>query len=107
MKNSSRRDFLKLAGAAMVGVSGVASASQNPFGFKQMDSGYQVADHHMEGKCGEGKCGGNKTEGSCGAKKPEGSCGGKKPEGKCGEGKCGGKKPEGKCGEGKCGAVPS
>jgi uncharacterized low-complexity protein len=47
-----------------------------------------------EGKCGEGKCGGDKPT-----------------EGKCGEGKCGGDKPaaapekkaaEGKCGEGKC-----
>ncbi len=37
-----------------------------------------------EGKCGEGKCGGDKGA--------EGKCGGdKKPtEGKCGEGKCGG-----------------
>ena len=42
-----------------------------------------------EGKCGEGKCGGDKA----------------KKEGKCGEGKCGGDKAkkEGKCGEGKCG----
>ena len=35
---------------------------------------------HMEGKCGEGKCGGEK--------KAEG-------EGKCGEGKCGGEKKDG------------
>jgi uncharacterized low-complexity protein len=58
-----------------------------------------------EGKCGEGKCGGEKKagEGKCG----EGKCGGEKKagEGKCGEGKCGGEKKagEGKCGEGKCG----
>ena len=43
-----------------------------------------------EGKCGEGKCGGDKAKG-------EGKCGGDKAKG---EGKCG----EGKCGEGKCGA---
>ena len=44
-----------------------------------------------EGKCGEGKCGGDKA----------------KEEGKCGEGKCGGDKTEaeGKCGEGKCGGA--
>ena len=96
MEVKSRRDFLKLAGAAMVGATGVASASEeNPFGFKQMDSGYsQIAS--------EGKCGGKKPEGKCGGKGSEGKCGGKKPEGKCGgkgsEGKCGGKKTEGKCG---------
>jgi uncharacterized low-complexity protein len=118
MKTNSRRDFLKLAGAAMVGATGVASAAENPFGFKQMDTGYsQVASNHMEGKCGEGKCGGSKkpkAEGSCGGKMKEGSCGGKKKEGSCGgkmkEGSCGGKKTEGSCGgkmkEGKCG-VPN
>lgn len=101
---TTRRDFLKLAGAAMVGATGVASAAENPFGFKEMDSGYtQIA----EGKCGEGKCGGKKPEATCGGKSAEGSCGGKKAEGSCGskkmEGTCGGKKPEAKCGEGKCG----
>ena len=58
-----------------------------------LDAGYQLAgDKHKEGKCGEGKCGGEK--------KAEGACGGeKKAEGKCGEGKCGGeKKAEGSCG---------
>ena len=46
-----------------------------------------TSEKAAEGKCGEGKCGGDK-----------------KKEGKCGEGKCGGdKKKEGKCGEGKCG----
>jgi uncharacterized low-complexity protein len=60
----TRRDFLRLAGATMVSVTGVASASENPFGFTKMESGYtQVA---MEGKCGgdkkmEGSCGGNKN----------------------------------------------
>lgn len=97
----TRRDFLKLAGAAMVSVTGVASASENPFGLTKMDSGYtQVA---MEGKCGEGKCGGQMKEdamkkeimekkgdmeGKCGNKKMEGSCGAqmapKVQEGKCG-----------------------
>ena len=97
----------------------VANAAENPFAMSELSSGYMVADSHMEGgdkakaegKCGEGKCGGEKKmdkEGKCG----EGKCGGDKAEGKakaegkCGEGKCGGEKKmdkEGKCGEGKCG----
>ena len=109
MSRQSRRDFLKLAGAAMVTVTGVAKAADNPFAIKEMDGGYsQLADNHMEGKCG-----GNKPakEGSCGGAKPanEGKCGGDKSKMK--EGSCGGNKPakEGKCGgdkmkEGKCGS---
>lgn len=96
MSKQSRREFLKLAGAtAATLATGSALASENPFAFKKMASGYeQVA---MEGKCGEGKCGGSKMgEGKGG----EGKCGGSKMgEGKCGEGKCGGSK----MGEGKCG----
>jgi uncharacterized low-complexity protein len=88
----------------------VANAAENPFAMSDLSSGYVVAEME-EGKCGEGKCGGDKTkkEGKCG----EGKCGGDKAEkeGKCGgdkkmeEGKCGGDKTkkEGKCGEGKCG----
>jgi uncharacterized low-complexity protein len=75
------------------------SFDQSPFAMQDLGSGYMVAEHH-EGKCGEGKCGGEK-------KAAEGKCGGEKKaaEGKCGEGKCGGEKKaaEGKCGEGKCG----
>ena len=101
--------------AATVGAAFMASAlstsavnaAENPFVTTDLGSGYQVADGHMEGKCGEGKCGEDKGK--------EGSCGeGKDREGKCGEGKCGGEKGkegscgeekggEGKCGEGKCG----
>jgi uncharacterized low-complexity protein len=82
--------------------SGVASADQNPFAMTELSSGYMVADKH-EGKCGEGKCGGEKTQEQMKEKAMEG---------KCGEGKCGGEKTqeqmkekamEGKCGEGKCG----
>jgi uncharacterized low-complexity protein len=93
--------------AAAVGVAFVSSmavstsavAADNPFEATDLDEGYMVADSHKgeEGKCGEGKCGGEKgEEGKCGEEKGE--------EGKCGEGKCGGEKAEeGKCGEGKCG----
>ena len=78
---------------ASLALSPIALAESNPFGATEMSSGYmQVAGGHKakgEGKCGEGKCGGEKAKG----------------EGKCGEGKCGGEKAtgEGKCGEGKCG----
>jgi uncharacterized low-complexity protein len=88
----------------------VANAAENPFAMSDLTSGYVVAEME-EGKCGEGKCGGDKTkkEGKCG----EGKCGGDKAKA---EGKCGGDKAEtmategadkakkeGKCGEGKCG----
>ena len=78
---------------------------RNPFGLSELNGGYaQIADSHMEGKCGgdkgaEGKCGGDKgAEGKCGGDKKAG-------EGKCGAGKCGGDKKaaEGKCSAGKCG----
>ena len=58
-------------GAAQAGM----SDDQSPFAMQDLGAGYMVADSHMEGKCGEGKCGGKKEA-----------------EGKCGEGKCGGKK---------------
>jgi len=113
---ATRRDFLKLAGASLVGVTGMASASENPFGLKKMDSGYtQVA---MEGKCGEGKCGGKSKHSDDKHEHGEGKSDSKHKEGKCGEGKCGGKSKsmegkcggksksmEGKCGEGKCGGM--
>jgi len=81
-------------------IASAAPAGDNPFAMSELESGYmQVAG--KDGKCGEGKCGGDKK------KDKEGKCGeGKKKDGKCGEGKCGGDKKdkkEGKCGEGKCG----
>ena len=93
--------------AAAVGVAFVSSlaasttavAADNPFAATDLDSGYMLAGDKKgeEGKCGEGKCGGEAGEHD--AEKGE--------EGKCGEGKCGGeaaeKAEEGKCGEGKCG----
>ncbi len=82
-------------------------AAENPFAFKSLSSGYQVADNHADktkdGKCGEGKCGAEmKKEGA--AKTKDGKCG----EGKCGHGdkemtKTDTKTKDGKCGEGKCG----
>lgn len=85
----------------------LADSNANPFAMNELSGGYmQLADasgankpaqeggkeskQNMEGKCGEGKCGG-KTEMK---QNMEGKCGGKKAEqeGKCGEGKCGSKK---------------
>ena len=98
--------------AAAVGVAFVSSlavsttvaADDNPFSTADLDAGYQLAgEKGKEGKCGEGKCGGDKgKEGSCGEKGKEGSCGGKGHEGSCGEkgkeGSCGEKGKEGSCG---------
>jgi uncharacterized low-complexity protein len=109
MSQTSTKKPLAIAlGAAFVtSLAGapVANAAENPFAMSELSSGYMVAEM-AEGKCGEGKCGGEKTkaEGKCG----EGKCGGDKAKA---EGKCGGDKAgaegkamgEGKCGEGKCG----
>lgn len=70
--------------AATVALAPAALAADNPFGMAKLDSGYQLAaadDKKKDGKCGEGKCGGDK--------KPADD---KKKDGKCGEGKCGGTK---------------
>ena len=72
---------------ASLATASVAQADDNLFVTEDLDQGYDLLAQ-AEGKCGEGKCGGDKEA-----------------EGKCGEGKCGGDKEEaeGKCGEGKCG----
>ncbi|WPL17422.1 hypothetical protein Thiowin_02433 [Thiorhodovibrio winogradskyi] len=92
---------LTWAGAALVGgpltLGSALADSGNPFLAQPLSSAHiQLAQ--AEGKCGEGKCGGQEgTEAKCGAdKESEGKCGGGdkgaegKGEGKCGEGKCGG-----------------
>ena len=90
----SKKPLAAALGAAFLAtaISPIASAEVNPFSTTQLNGGYDLVNFgHHEGKCGEGKCGGEKSEG----------------EGKCGEGKCGGEKAEdeGKCGEGKCGGA--
>lgn len=70
--------------AATAAFAPAVQAADNPFGMQKLDSGYQLAaadDKKKDGKCGEGKCGGDK--------KPADD---KKKDGKCGEGKCGGTK---------------
>jgi uncharacterized low-complexity protein len=95
--NTTRKTMALAIGTAVAALSPMAMAdthSANPFAATELSGGYmQVAE--AEGKCGEGKCGGDKAKG-------EGKCGGDKAKG---EGKCGGDKAkgEGKCGEGKCG----
>ncbi len=37
----------------------VAQAAENPFAAADLSAGYQLAADHAEGKCGEGKCGGD------------------------------------------------
>ncbi|WP_373018024.1 twin-arginine translocation signal domain-containing protein [Thiomicrorhabdus sp.] len=101
MSKKTRREFLKLAGAATATtLSGSALASENPFGIKPLKGGYeQVAA--VEGNCGEGKCGA--SMGMPDVTPPTAP----KPEDKSQEGKCGGnvepapkppKDEEGKCG---------
>ena len=80
-----------VVGAAFVSaiaVPAMADSDANPFAVAELDSGYMLSAQHKaeEGKCGEGKCGGEK----------------KAEEGKCGEGKCGGEK---KAKEGSCGGA--
>lgn len=107
----SKKPMTLAIGAAFVAsmaTTGVASAAENPFGITEINGGFMVAA--VDGKCGEGKCGGEKKAAR------EAKCGGEKKaakDGKCGEGKCGGKKKaamEAKCGgekkaarEAKCG----
>ena len=97
MAKSNNSTLAAAVGAAVLAsaaLSPLANAS-NPFQANDLSQGYNLAAATIgdkaegEGKCGEGKCGGEKAD----------------EEGKCGEGKCGGEKTEseGKCGEGKCG----
>lgn len=36
----------------------LSATAENPFVANDLGSGYQLASNHAEGKCGEGKCGG-------------------------------------------------
>src|SRR5690606_15500166 len=97
---TTKQPLAAALGAAFLAtaIAPLASAGSNPFSAQPLSGGYDLASfqNDAEGKCGEGKCGGEKGEG-------EGKCGGEKGdgEGKCGEGKCGGEKKGD--GEGKCG----
>lgn len=94
-----KKTIAALSAISLLALPLTATAAENPFKLETLKSGYEVAADETkdkDGKCGEGKCGGDKTSD-------------KKADGKCGEGKCGGsktsdKKADGKCGEGKCGS---
>lgn len=111
MSKKSIKPVSLVVGTALVGslAAGelLADSAANPFAMTELSGGYmQLADasgagkpvpnggqdskQNMEGKCGEGKCGGKKEM----KQNMEGKCGGKKAEqeGKCGEGKCGSSK---------------
>ena len=102
MAKSNKMLSMALSGALLSCAAATATADVNPFQATPLASGYDLLNKAgAEGKCGEGKCGGDKKaakEGKCGEKKA-------KREGKCGEDKAHDKKAgkEGKCGEGKCG----
>ncbi len=99
LKKKTLKPIMAALGTTFVvalAASPIANAADNPFSLTEISSGYMVADQD-EGKCGEGKCGGNEDKDK---KESEGKCGGEKSH----EAKDGGKKSsEGKCGEGKCG----
>ena len=79
MTISTKAVALAVSGAFVLSIgAAVVNAAENPFAIKSLSKGYQVADHHEEGKMKDGKCG----EGKCGAdmkkdaaKGKEGSCG--------------------------------
>jgi uncharacterized low-complexity protein len=110
MSNKTLKTPLILAAGAILTIvlsaTSVVNAADNPFSMTSLSSGYLVAS--ADGKCGSGKCGGDKAgEAKCGGDKAgEAKCGGDKAgEAKCGgdkggEAKCGGDK---KAGEAKCG----
>jgi uncharacterized low-complexity protein len=116
MKTSTKTIALAVSSAFVLSIGAATiNAAENPFAFKSLSSGYQVADNHADkakdGKCGEGKCGEGMKKTDAKAKDM------KAKDGKCGEGKCGAemkdgakkdsaaaeKTKDGKCGEGKCG----
>ena len=80
MQQIKKTSIATALGAVVIGslASVSVQANTNPFTVQSLESGFmQSVD---EGKCGEGKCGGDKAEKAAKTMK----------EGKCGEGKCGG-----------------
>jgi len=72
--------FVAATALSTVALAAPTFAAENPFQADQLRSGYNLAAGGAEGKCGEGKCGGEKAA-------QEGTCGGEKADS---EGKCGG-----------------
>lgn len=115
MSHNTRKPVVAAFSAAMLTASlaPLSNASVNPFVANPLASGYGSVNMQNAGepKPAEGMCGNHGGRPQCEGKCGEGKCGDEKSrqcEGKCGEGKCGAEKPaatEGKCGEGKCGAM--
>jgi len=76
MSHNKKFNINSLATGAALAMSlasgSLLAADVNPFGMSNLSQGYQLSAN--EGKCGEGKCGGNKSTSS------EGKCGGDKKE---------------------------
>jgi len=91
----NKKTLKTLLGAAVATtIAGELQAAENPFAFKELDSGYvKVAEMGKDGKemtCGEGKCGGGKMKQSgmnCGAMMQQKS---EQSSQKAMEGKCAG-----------------
>ncbi|KRP19233.1 MAG: hypothetical protein ABS23_04590, partial [SAR92 bacterium BACL16 MAG-120619-bin48] len=74
MKNQTTKPLVTAISAAFIATAALSatnlSAAENPFQADLLQSGYNLAAHHNEGKCGEGKCGEAmdkaKGEGKCG-----------------------------------------
>lgn len=58
MKLVNKTAITAAVGAVVMGSALTASVQANPFGYTEMEAGYQL--FAGEGKCGEGKCGGAK-----------------------------------------------
>ncbi len=64
LKKKTLKPIMAALGTTFVvalAASPIANAADNPFSLTEISSGYMVADQD-EGKCGEGKCGGNEDK---------------------------------------------
>ncbi|MBA4284032.1 MAG: hypothetical protein C0434_00670 [Xanthomonadaceae bacterium] len=84
----NKKPLTVVLGSAMA-LTGTAASAGSLFQATDLGAGYMVAaagdDKKAEHKCGEGKCGAEKTATAGDKKKADD----KKAEHKCGEGKCG------------------
>ncbi len=64
LKKKTLKPIMAALGTTFVvalAASPIANAADNPFSLTEISSGYMVADQD-EGKCGDGKCGGNEDK---------------------------------------------
>ena len=97
-KSHIKKNALALAlGTVVLSAGALVEAEANPFGFEEMQSGYQLSKLAADARCGTGECGDSKSS----EKSSESACG----EGKCGSSKSSEKSSESGCGDGKCGSM--